>query len=114
MTNPARTKETITTNRNKTYRQGKDLNQGTTKEKTKKVDDSNKNWKLATWNVKGITGKEKELEEEFVNMKVDILAITETKKKGQGIMRGRVCKYESGHTSNNRNKKKGSRNNEDR
>jgi hypothetical protein len=42
-------------------------------------------WKLATWNIRGLSGKENELIEECRKVKVDILGITETKKKGQGI-----------------------------
>jgi exonuclease III len=40
---------------------------------------------LATWNIRGLSGKENELIEECRKVKVDILEITETKKKGQGI-----------------------------
>jgi hypothetical protein len=42
-------------------------------------------WKLATWNIRGLSGKENELKEECRKVKLDILGITETKKKGQGI-----------------------------
>jgi predicted RNA-binding protein with TRAM domain len=38
-----------------------------------------------TWNIRSITGKEKELVEEMKKTKVTILAVTETMKKGQGI-----------------------------
>lgn len=40
---------------------------------------------IGTWNVRSITGKEKELVDEFERSKIDILALTETKKKGRGI-----------------------------
>ncbi|KAK9704546.1 hypothetical protein QE152_g27802 [Popillia japonica] len=49
-------------------------------------------WKIGTWNIRSITGKEKELEKEFEELEIDILAITETKKKAQGII-----KTENGH-----------------
>ena len=50
-----------------------------------------RNWRelgtteYGTWNVRSITGKEKELVEEMRKTKVKILAVTEIKKKGQGI-----------------------------
>lgn len=50
--------------------------------------DGNKNkiyYRIATWNIRGINGKEEELIEEIKQAKIGILAITETKKKGQGI-----------------------------
>ena len=37
------------------------------------------------WNVRALNGKEVELTEEMEKSKVDMLAITETKKKGQGV-----------------------------
>ena len=40
---------------------------------------------FGTWNVRAINGKELELTEEMDKYKIDILAITETKKKGQGV-----------------------------
>ncbi|KAK9743670.1 hypothetical protein QE152_g8460 [Popillia japonica] len=43
-------------------------------------------WKIGTWNIRSITGKETELEKEFEELEIDILAIMETKKKAQGIM----------------------------
>lgn len=49
-------------------------------------------WKLGTWNIRSILGKEKELEEEFDKSEVKILTITETKKKGHVII-----KIENGH-----------------
>ncbi|CAH0558552.1 unnamed protein product [Brassicogethes aeneus] len=60
------------------------------KEKEKRKDketkkETRKNWKIGTWNIKSIQGKENELEEEFEELGLDILVITETKKKGQGI-----------------------------
>lgn len=55
----------------------KELTSG--KEKQKEKD-----WKLATWNVRGLNGKEMELEMEFEKYDIDILAVTETKKKGEG------------------------------
>ena len=42
--------------------------------------------KIATWNIRSITGKERELITEFGQANLDILGITETKKKKQGIM----------------------------
>lgn len=50
--------------------------------------DKNKgeDWKLATWNVRGLSGKEHEIWEECKKYKIDILGITETKKKGQGMV----------------------------
>ena len=53
-------------------------------------------WKLATWNVRGLNGKEVELNEEFTAAKLDILAVVETKKKGQGELqldRGNLLIY---------------------
>lgn len=41
-------------------------------------------WKLATWNVRGIRGKEMDLIGEFERYNIDVLGITETKKKGKG------------------------------
>lgn len=41
-------------------------------------------WKIATWNVRGLAGKEQELVQEFEEEKLDMMGITETKKKGQG------------------------------
>ena len=40
---------------------------------------------IGTWNVRSISGKELELVDEVKRYKIDILGITETKKKGQGI-----------------------------
>jgi hypothetical protein len=47
-------------------------------------DNSRNYWKLATWNIRELNGKENQLVEECRKAKVDILGITETKKKGQG------------------------------
>ena len=44
---------------------------------------------IGTWNIKSLNGKEEELIEEFEKAKLDILCITETKKKGNGITRMR-------------------------
>lgn len=41
-------------------------------------------WKLGTWNIRGIRGKEVELVDEFEKAGLEILAISETKKKGKG------------------------------
>lgn len=49
-------------------------------------------WKIGTWNVRSLQGKEHELEEEFEKIELEVLAITETKKKGQGMI-----KTEKGH-----------------
>ncbi|XP_072395040.1 uncharacterized protein [Diabrotica undecimpunctata] len=40
---------------------------------------------MATWNVRSLNGKEKELIDEFDKAQLDFLAITETKKKVQGM-----------------------------
>lgn len=40
---------------------------------------------IGTWNVQSLRGKEVELVEEVKKYKIDILGITETKKKGQGV-----------------------------
>lgn len=37
--------------------------------------------KIGTWNVRYLCGKEEEIVEEMIRYKVDILTITETKKK---------------------------------
>lgn len=42
---------------------------------------------MATWNVRGLNGKEYELIEEMINARVDILGITEIKKKGKGVIK---------------------------
>jgi Reverse transcriptase (RNA-dependent DNA polymerase)/Endonuclease-reverse transcriptase len=41
---------------------------------------------MATWNIRGLAGKEAELVDEFEKERLDILGITETKKKGMGEM----------------------------
>lgn len=43
--------------------------------------------KIGTWNVRSITGKEEELVEEMEKQQIEILGITETKKKGNGMKR---------------------------
>lgn len=61
-------------------------------------------YKIGTWNVRSIQGKEKELEEEFEEIELEILAITETKKKGNGMFtteKGNVFIY-SGVETNKR------------
>ena len=40
---------------------------------------------IGTWNVRSLSGKEVELVEEIKKYNVDILGITETKKKGEGV-----------------------------
>ncbi|PSN46792.1 hypothetical protein C0J52_19145 [Blattella germanica] len=54
--------------------------------KKDKKSDISETLKLATWNVRGLTNKESELEKELSNLKIDIAAITETKKKLQGSL----------------------------
>ncbi|KAK9687614.1 hypothetical protein QE152_g36129 [Popillia japonica] len=51
-----------------------------------KMNKSQKRWQRGTWNVRGINGKEKGLEEEFERAGLKILAVTETKKKGKGCI----------------------------
>ena len=43
-----------------------------------------RNMRIGTWNVRSIKGKEVELLDEIRKYKINILGITETKKKGQG------------------------------
>ena len=53
-------------------------------------------WNIATWNVRGSAGKGNELIGEFERENLDILGITETKKKGSGEMemeRGHLLIY---------------------
>lgn len=50
----------------------------------KKREERKKHWKLATWNVRGINGKEIELSNECNKYGLDIVGVTETKKKGSG------------------------------
>jgi exonuclease III len=60
------------------------------------------NLKLATWNIRSINGKERELEDEFEKSGVHILGITETKKKGNGkinMENGHVLLYSGVDTS---------------
>ena len=42
---------------------------------------------IGTWNVRGLNSKEPELVQEFKKNKLQLLGITETKKKGQGFQR---------------------------
>ena len=49
-----------------------------------KKKEKEKIWKMGTWNVRSLTGKENELIGELENIDIDILGITETKKKGKG------------------------------
>lgn len=42
---------------------------------------------IINWNIRSIKGKEHELVEEFEKANLDFLAITETKKKGQGMIK---------------------------
>ena len=44
------------------------------------------NWNIATWKVRGLTGKENELIGEFEKENLDILGIMDTKNKGPGEM----------------------------
>ena len=53
----------------------------TTQTKERKRDNE---WKLGTWNIRGLNGKEIELNNEFEKYNLDILGITETKRKGIG------------------------------
>lgn len=41
-------------------------------------------WRLATWNIRALNGKEQELSNEFDSLNFDIMTVTETKKKGRG------------------------------
>lgn len=43
--------------------------------------------RIGTWNIRSLKGKETELVEEFEKARLDILTITETKKKGKGIIK---------------------------
>lgn len=58
----------------------------------------NNRYIIGTWNVRGINGKEMELIDEVKKIKIDILGITETKKKGTGMqqMRDGYSMYWSG------------------
>ena len=40
--------------------------------------------RIGTWNVRSINGKEVELIDEIKKYRINILGVTETKKKGQG------------------------------
>ncbi|KAK4883448.1 hypothetical protein RN001_006767 [Aquatica leii] len=48
--------------------------------------------RLGTWNIRSLNGQEQELIYEFEKLNLDILAITETKKKGNGMI-----EMENGH-----------------
>lgn len=48
-------------------------------------ENKNKGWRIGTWNVRGLNGKENELIQEMSEAGIDLLAITETKKKGQSV-----------------------------
>lgn len=53
-------------------------------------------WNLGTWNVRSISGKEQELSDEFDRLNLDILMLTETKKKGTGeeyLVNGHILLY---------------------
>lgn len=59
-------------------------------------EDKGVNLRIGTWNIRSLNDKEEELIEEFERSKLDILAITETKKKGNGIIeleRGHILMY---------------------
>lgn len=56
-----------------------DANNKTTTERNKEKT----GWTLATWNIRGLNGKEMEIIEEYEKNNISILAITETKRKGQ-------------------------------
>lgn len=60
-----------------TNRQGKGNRSGKTK-------NGKSTWKLGTWNVRSINNKEQELSDEFDKLDIDILTLTETKRKGNG------------------------------
>lgn len=53
------------------------------REKTKEKRSQDKGLNLATWNIRALSGKENELVREFEQADLDVLAVTETKKKGQ-------------------------------
>lgn len=64
----------------------KDTNQGKAdtrkvKERKRRVEEMIKTWRIGTWNVRGINGKEDELNEEYEKVRMDILGITERKGK---------------------------------
>lgn len=42
-------------------------------------------WNVETWNVRGLSWKEQELIKKCKEVKLDILCITETKKKEKGV-----------------------------
>lgn len=65
-----------------------------------------RNWIIGAWNVRSLTGKENELIGEFESVGIDILGITETKKKGKGevVMKGGHVLMYSGVDLNQRAK----------
>ncbi|XP_044755085.1 craniofacial development protein 2-like [Coccinella septempunctata] len=70
---------------------GRDGNINSSRNQQKRTAKMEKNgkkeiYKIETWNVRGISGKEMELCGEFENSMLDMLVITETKKKGNGKM----------------------------
>ncbi|XP_023312211.1 craniofacial development protein 2-like [Anoplophora glabripennis] len=76
--NPDKTVNKLTNSQGK----GKNSEKGQTKEI----------WKIGTWNIRSINGKENELMQEFQNAGLDILTVSETKKKNKGVM-----ELENGH-----------------
>lgn len=69
---------------------GQNKKQNTQRVINKKLNKNNEtqmNIRIGNWNVRSIIGKEEEIVEEMIKFKVDIMAITETKKKGKGIKR---------------------------
>ncbi|KAK9739722.1 hypothetical protein QE152_g8722 [Popillia japonica] len=63
-------------------------NEGMTNTERKgKQKPDNKLERIGTWNVRSIKGKEEEIVEEMLKQGIEILGITETKKKGKGIKR---------------------------
>ena len=68
----------------KKYAWTKDSNKNN-KTQTKSKDNKNNYKNIGIWNVKGIKGKEVELQEEMEKMDLHVLGITETKRKGRGI-----------------------------
>ncbi|KAI4462864.1 endonuclease/exonuclease/phosphatase superfamily [Holotrichia oblita] len=56
------------------------------------MEEINRTWSIGTWNIRSIAGKERELKDKFRKANMEVLAITETKKKGQGAE-----KMENGH-----------------
>ncbi|KAF2879268.1 hypothetical protein ILUMI_26914 [Ignelater luminosus] len=67
---------TTKTKRNRTTNSNTKIEQVNRKNKTK--------WKMETWNVRRLNGKECELIESLNNSKIEIVALSETEKKGTG------------------------------